>query len=168
MSTDRSKNAEYQRKHREKSKADAPHTQAQQIAAEIEESYRVAKERLESGLKDLMPGSNAHVKVVTAIADLERARRDELASRGIVPSLLGGARKQGFWFVCHVGAAGTVHTSAYDTQGAFEQALIAERAKRAEGEKKLGSPERKKFIEELENEYGAGDEGHAKKDGNNG
>jgi hypothetical protein len=156
-------NAAYMRQYR-KLKNSENQSQAAHIVAEIEESYRVAKERLEQGLTEVLPGSNAHTKIVEAIARLDRERRDELASRGITPKLLGGAVRTGFHFICHVGAGGSVHTVAYDSENAFTQALAKERAKIAAQAEKLDTPEQRAAVEELDAEFPTDDTGVRTKD----
>ena len=149
--------AKYMRDRRAASKSEASeqlNTRAAQIEQEMSQSFETAKARLESGLKDLMPGSNAHRQIVMAIADLERDYREERASRGLDPERLGGATSSGYRFIAHVGPGGAVHTVEYKSTEAFDRALAEQRAKDAERMAKANTPERLAVVAELNAEFG--------------
>ena len=162
MAAKRASRAEYQRQRRAalKSEQEAPANRAAQIEQEMRQSFEIAKARLESGLKDLLPGSNAHVKVVTAIADLEREYRAERASRGLDPQRLGAAESSGFRFIAHVGTGGAINTVQYESEEAFVKALVEERRKNAARLDKANTPERLAMCAELDAEFGFDESGH--------
>jgi hypothetical protein len=88
------------------------------------------------------------------MAKLERDYRQERAERGLDPAKLSAAQTTGFRFICHVGPGESIHTTAYETQGSFEQALEAERKKNTETAKKLDNPERVENVAQLNAEFG--------------
>ena len=162
MAAKRPSRAEYQRQRRAmlKNEQEAPANRAAQIEAEMRQSFETAKARLESGLKDLMPGSNAHRQIVIAIANLERDYRAERASRGLDPERLGGAGIAKYRFIAHVGAGGAINTVQYDTDEAFEKALAEQRTKDAERLAKANTPERIAQCAEWDKEFGFDETGH--------
>jgi hypothetical protein len=153
MAPKRASRAEEQRQRRAASKEGNPDSRAAQIEREMRLSFETAKSRLESGLKDLMPGSNAHVKVVTAIADLERAYRKERADRGLDAQRLGTAGPTGYHFVCHVGPSGGVSTEEVPAEKLAE--VLRKRAEvDAARLAKANTPERQAMCAELDAEFG--------------
>ena len=116
---------EYQRNYRQKQKS-AP--RAAQIEREMRQQFETAKKRLEAGLKGLLPGCNAYVKIVQAISDLEREYRQERAERGLDPESLGTAAKPGWHFVCHISTQGTPTVTEVPEDRVAE--VLAQRAKK--------------------------------------
>jgi hypothetical protein len=124
----------------------------------LRQSFETAKARLESGLKDLLPGSNAHVKVVTEIAGLERDYREERASRGLDPERLGSAGVTAYRFIAHIGTGGSVSTVQVEAEK-LEQVLATERKKNAELMAKVNTPERAAEEAKLNAEFGFDQQG---------
>jgi hypothetical protein len=152
--------SEYMKQDRARKKEQKPDlSRAAQIEAEMRKSFEKAKAELERGLPGLLPGSHAHVKIVTAIAELERDYREERAERGLDPKHLGAAAVTGFRFIAHVGLGGSITTVAYESQDAFERALTKEREKNAAQAKKLHDPERKDLVDDLNKEFGFDENG---------
>jgi hypothetical protein len=151
--------AEYMRQRRAANKnneqKDTPNNRAAEIEAEMREAFERNMGRLETGLKETQPGSNAHRNLVEAIAKLERDYRKERAERGLDPERLGAAGKTSYHFVAMIARDGSVHTEEVPAEK-LEQVLKEESKKNHERLVAAGAydPERLAMCAELNKEYG--------------
>src|SRR5207302_2578729 len=107
---------------------------------------------VEQGLVECAAGSTNWLKFTEALQRLDERYREERAARGVDPARLASAVKTKWIFVAHVSSTGNVSTVEVDPDRA-EIVIAQERAKVREQLRKLDSPERRRMIKELEEEF---------------
>jgi len=98
-------------------------TSAADIARQIVESYRERREQITAGIKNNEPGSTNFLAYQQALAKLDKAERDELASRGLVPTQLSIATKPSFHFHAEVSTKGVTRVFESGAEAAEDAAI---------------------------------------------
>lgn len=152
--------AGYMRDYR-KGKKSTDTSRAVQIEAEMQQKYEETRRKLEAAMATCEPGTNAYLRHVEAISDLDARHRDERRKCGLDPASLGTGVKPSWHFVCHVSTQGTASVTEIPAENVVQ--VLAQRARLdAARLAKMNHPGDDEIRRQLNEEFGFNPDGSEK------